>query len=282
MSWVLVCTLVPTLSFLSPLTFPVVVETINPTANGLFTLVVWFFCIKQIVDNKHTLVVWFLFHPRLGHRAQPWTISSPTSLVFDIKESTTRTAFFWLSFPTVLPSIYLSRVVCLPLFGRLLAICVCLFLFFTQQHTQPPLPPFHHMFSHVPGTNPLTVNHVKLQTCHYHFTHPHRPSTRQFGALETGHQPGSARHIRRMGRLRVPVRLLRRRSLGSPQHSPWGPLRARRPDFPEPAALAVGANPAARDAFKRATESRAASLACSASFMLAILDSIGEANRLAI
>ena len=62
---------------------------------------------------------------------------------------------------------------------------------------------------------------------------------------------------------------------------PGGPLRAR-PDFPEPAALAAGANPAARDAFKRATESRAALLACAASFLLAILDSIGEANRLAI
>ncbi len=32
----------------------------------------------------------------------------------------------------------------------------------------------------------------------------------------------------------------------------WGRLRAR-PDFPEPAALETGANPAARDAFKRAT-----------------------------
>jgi hypothetical protein len=36
--------------------------------------------------------------------------------------------------------------------------------------------------------------------------------------------------------------------------------------------------PAARDAFKRATDARAAWLACSA----AILDSIGESNRLAI
>jgi hypothetical protein len=62
---------------------------------------------------------------------------------------------------------------------------------------------------------------------------------------------------------------------------PWGLLRAR-PDFPEPAALAAGAIPAARDAFKRATDSKAALLACSASFLLAILDSIGEANRLAI
>jgi hypothetical protein len=106
-------------------------------------------------------------------------------------------------------------------------------------------------------------------------------SPTQFGALEAGHKPGSARRIRRMGCLRVPVRRLRRRSLGSPQHPPGGPLRAR-PDFPEPAALAAGANPATRDAFKRATESRAALLACAASFLLAILDSVGEANRLVI
>jgi hypothetical protein len=62
---------------------------------------------------------------------------------------------------------------------------------------------------------------------------------------------------------------------------PGGLLRAR-PDFPEPVALAAGANPAARDAFKRATDSRPALLVCSFSFLLAILDSIGEANRLAI
>ncbi len=47
-------------------------------------------------------------------------------------------------------------------------------------------------------------------------------------------------------------------------------------------ALGAGANPAARDVFKRATDSRAAWLACSASFCAAILDSIGDTNRLAI
>ncbi len=62
---------------------------------------------------------------------------------------------------------------------------------------------------------------------------------------------------------------------------PEGVLRDR-PDFPEHAALATSANPAARDAFKRATESRVAWLACSASFCLAILNNIGEANRLTI
>jgi hypothetical protein len=58
-------------------------------------------------------------------------------------------------------------------------------------------------------------------------------------------------------------------------------LRAR-PDFPIPADLQANAGPAARDVFKRATDSRAAWLACSAAFAVAILDSIGESNRLAI
>jgi hypothetical protein len=55
-----------------------------------------------------------------------------------------------------------------------------------------------------------------------------------------------------------------------------------RPEFLAPAALGAGANPAAHDVFKRATDSRAAWLECSASFCAAILDSIGGANRLAI
>ncbi len=55
-----------------------------------------------------------------------------------------------------------------------------------------------------------------------------------------------------------------------------------RPEFPAPAALGADANPAARDVFKRATDSRAAWLACSVFFCAAILDSIGDANRLAI
>ena len=62
---------------------------------------------------------------------------------------------------------------------------------------------------------------------------------------------------------------------------PGGQLRAR-PDFPAPAYLAAGDGPAVRDAFKRATAARAASLAVSAAFCAAILDSIGESNRLAI
>jgi hypothetical protein len=62
---------------------------------------------------------------------------------------------------------------------------------------------------------------------------------------------------------------------------PGGPLRAR-PDFPAPADLAAGDGLAVRDAFKRATATRSAWLAVSAAFCAAILDSIGESNRLAI
>ncbi len=62
---------------------------------------------------------------------------------------------------------------------------------------------------------------------------------------------------------------------------PGGVLRAR-PDFPVPAALAAGDSPAVRDAFKRATDARSAWLAVSAAFCAAVLDSIGESNRLAI
>ena len=50
-----------------------------------------------------------------------------------------------------------------------------------------------------------------------------------------------------------------------------------RPEFPAPAALGAVANPAARDVFKRATDSRAAASICAA-----ILDSIGDANCLVI
>ncbi len=62
---------------------------------------------------------------------------------------------------------------------------------------------------------------------------------------------------------------------------PGGQLRVR-PDFPAPPDLQANAGPAARDVFKRATDARSAWLACSAAFCVAILDSIGESNRLAI
>ncbi len=59
-------------------------------------------------------------------------------------------------------------------------------------------------------------------------------------------------------------------------------MRAR-PEFPIPANLQANAGgPAARDTFKRATDARATWLACSAAFCVAILDSIGESNRLVI
>jgi hypothetical protein len=63
---------------------------------------------------------------------------------------------------------------------------------------------------------------------------------------------------------------------------PPGVVLRDRPEFPAPAAFGANANPTARDAFKRATDSRAAWLSCSASFCAAILESIGEANHLSI
>jgi hypothetical protein len=91
---------------LPPTPVPVVVETINPTAFSPLS------CGS------------FAYHPRLGHRVRPWTLSSPTSLVVDIKESTTHAANL-----VVLPSRLtlhqpLRVLVCLQLFGCLLAICV--------------------------------------------------------------------------------------------------------------------------------------------------------------
>jgi hypothetical protein len=62
---------------------------------------------------------------------------------------------------------------------------------------------------------------------------------------------------------------------------PRGQFRDR-PDFPVPVDLQANAGPQAHDAFKRATDSRAAWLAYSAAFGVAIMDSIGAANRLAI
>jgi hypothetical protein len=85
-----------------------------------------------------------------------------------------------------------------------------------------------------------------------------------------------------MGPIWFPVRRMRRRGLGYPQHPPPGDVLRARPDFLAPADLAAGDGPAVRDAFKRATAARAAWLAVSAAFCAAILDSIGESNRLAI
>jgi hypothetical protein len=67
-----------------------------------------------------------------------------------------------------------------------------------------------------------------------------------------------------------------------PSTPPPGQQLRARPDFPIPVDLQVNAGPAARDVFKRATDSREAWLACSAAFAVMILDSIGESNRLAI
>ncbi len=59
--------------FYPPTSFPVVVETINPTA---FSPLSCGSC---------------AYHPRLGHRVRPWTLRSPTSLVVDTKQSNNNT-----------------------------------------------------------------------------------------------------------------------------------------------------------------------------------------------
>ncbi len=201
--------------------------------------------------------------PRLGDRARPSMLSSPTSLVVDIKESTTHAANL------VAFSIYLSRARLPPTFW-LSARHPCVSVSSPLNNPPPPAPSiFHHtpFLSHVTGTNPLTTNNVILQTDPYHFIHPHRPSMKQFGAVEARTQPGSAQIF----------------APHSPNGIPSG--------FCSACAMTLsglsstpptGANPAARDAFKCVTKSRAAWLACSASFCLTILYSIGEANRLAI
>ena len=85
-----------------------------------------------------------------------------------------------------------------------------------------------------------------------------------------------------MGPIWLPVRRMRRRGLGYILNTPPGGQLRARPDFPAPADLQANAGPAACDAFKRAMDARAAWLACSTAFCVAILDSIGESNRLAI
>jgi hypothetical protein len=65
-------------------------------------------------------------------------------------------------------------------------------------------------------------------------------------------------------------------------NTPAGGVLRERPEFPAPADLGTNVNPASRDVFKCATDSRAACLSCSVSFCAAILESIGEINRLAI
>jgi hypothetical protein len=116
----------------------------------------------------------------------------------------------------------------------------------------------------------------------YNYPYPPRSFTHQFGAMEDRDQSGRARRVRRMGCLRVSVQRMRRRDLGCTHHPPPRQQLRARPNFPVPADLQVNAGPAARDAFKRATDARVAWIACSAAFCVAILDSISESNRLSI
>jgi hypothetical protein len=108
---------------LSPPTFPVVVETINPTAFSPLS------CGSSA------------YHPRLGHRARSWTISSLTSLVVDIKESTTHAAFFVVVFPYRL-TLHLPLACSLPptFWSSARHLCVSVSLLPPTTHPNPPPP----------------------------------------------------------------------------------------------------------------------------------------------
>ena len=143
--------------------------------------------------------------------------------VVSLRRHNRQCLLFWSSSPTRLPSAYLSRDRLPPIFWlsfRLL--CGPAFLS-PPPHTKPHFPLI------VPNTlitsvsrHAPTLKHVTLQTpCTCHYPYPSRPSTHKPCAVEGRDQPGCARRIRRMGHLRVPVRCVRRRSLGCPQHSSW-------------------------------------------------------------
>jgi hypothetical protein len=231
----------------------------------------------------------------------------------DVKESTTHAANLVVFFRPPLPSTF--RVfVCLPLFGCLQSSCVwsyplpptinvySTFVLPTPFFTPPPsyslnpislnpllpnpLCSLHPTPRHHPCyCYPPTMSHSKPNSSLTPIITPTlipRSPTHQFGAVEDRDQSGRARRVCYMRCLRVPIQHMRRSSLGCPQHPPPGQQLRARPDFPVPADLQANARPAARDTFKRATDARIAWLACSAAFCVAILDSIGESNRLAI
>ncbi len=84
------------------------------------------------------------YHPQLGHRARPWTISSPTSLVVDIKESTTHAALFLVVFPHRL-TLHLPLACSLPLTFWSSARHLCVSVSLLPPTTHPtPRPPFHY------------------------------------------------------------------------------------------------------------------------------------------
>jgi hypothetical protein len=179
-------------------------------------------------------------------------------------------------------------LVCLPLFGCLLPICVCL-LPLTQPHfTQTPAsqllvcslyptPRVHLCYpptkSHFKPFSPLTP--IITPTLHDHSRTNlvpwkiaiNRTVRGVFAEWDTFGFLSSVWDDAVWAVLNIP---------------PPGQQLRTRPDFPVPADLQANAGPAARDAFKRATDAKVAWLACSAAFCVAILDSIGESNCLAI
>jgi hypothetical protein len=174
-----------------------------------------------------------------------------------------------LSFPSS-PTIYLSRVCLLPtLWLSAHHLCVS---GFSPSNTPPP---------------PIFSPHLSFHTCQARTRSPHTMSNSKLALTIS---PTFTDHprtnlVRSTGQRAAFVEWdtfgflfsVCDDALWAVLNTPPGAMLRVRPDFPAPAALfAVGANPAARDVFKRATESRAAWLACSASFCLAILDSMAS------
>ncbi len=191
-----------------------------------------------------------------------------------------------MSYPPVYPPPTISsRAIYHPLFGRLLAFSVCV-CFFSLPQTNPSTPPTPSLFPHTiftpcSGTYPTkTMSQSKPLAPVISPTLHDRPRTNLVpwkAAINRATRAVFAEWDD-FGFLFGVCDDAVWAVLNTP---PGGVLRDR-PEFPAPAALGAGANPAARDVFRRATDSRAAWLACSASFCAAILESIGDANRLAI
>ncbi len=124
--------------------------------------------------------------------------------------------------------------------------------------------------------SPQTMSHSKPITPVITPTHHDHPRT---NLVPWKVAINRARRVRWMGYLRVPVRCIRRRGLGCPQHPPRVAV-AGQTRFPGSSWSCHQCWPCCP--YKRATDARATWLACSAAFYVAILESIGKSNHLAI
>jgi hypothetical protein len=166
--------------------------------------------------------------------------------------------------------VYLSHVVCLPLFGYLLALFLCV------TYSPHPSPPTHHLLNtpHLFLLHPVAVLGTTL-TLTYHVP----IWCREINIAINRAARGVFAEWNGMTSVSCPVCATTWSGLSSTTHQGGccGTDQISRSLLLLPPVLTL-----LRDAFKRATYSRADWLACSASFCGAILKSIGESNRLAI